>query len=162
MSLLWTLISQAWNGLLRHFRCLKSSAGNSLAVEKETGSIAPLQAKLCWVTLALPELKLQPKNQGVEKPDGLIVKNSCIKSDNPHFGALIIGAQCVKNQVAGPRAQPGRFQSLLSLQLIVSDPYCLKLISRQEWISLQNCCPSLSGSSKQTWIEVWKVRPQSV
>ncbi len=30
--LLWTLISQAWNGLLRHFQCLKSSAGNPLAV----------------------------------------------------------------------------------------------------------------------------------
>ena len=44
--LLWTLISQAWNGLLRHFQCLKSSAGNSLAVEKGPGSIAPLWAKL--------------------------------------------------------------------------------------------------------------------
>ena len=44
--LLWTLISQAWNGLLRHFQCLKSSAGNSLAVEKGPGSIAPLGAEL--------------------------------------------------------------------------------------------------------------------
>ena len=46
VSLLWTLISQAWNGLLRHFQCLKSSAGNSLAVEKGPGSIAPLWAEL--------------------------------------------------------------------------------------------------------------------
>ena len=46
MSLLWTLISQAWNGLLRHFQCLKSSAGNPLAVEKGPGSIAPLRAEL--------------------------------------------------------------------------------------------------------------------
>ena len=44
--LLWTLISQAWNGLLRHLQFLKSSAGNSLAVEKGPGSIAPLWAKL--------------------------------------------------------------------------------------------------------------------
>ena len=44
--LLWTLISQAWNGLLRHFQCLKSSAGNPLAVEKGPGSIAPLWAEL--------------------------------------------------------------------------------------------------------------------
>ena len=44
--LLWTLISQAWNGLLRHFQCLKSSAGNPLAVEKGPGSIAPLRAEL--------------------------------------------------------------------------------------------------------------------
>ena len=46
VSLLWTLISQAWNGLLRHFQCLKSSAGNPLAVEKGPGSIAPLRAEL--------------------------------------------------------------------------------------------------------------------
>ena len=46
MWLLWTLISQAWNGLLRHFQCLKSSAGNPLAVEKGPGSIAPLRAEL--------------------------------------------------------------------------------------------------------------------
>ena len=32
VSLLWTLISQAWNRLLRHFQCPKSSAGNPLAV----------------------------------------------------------------------------------------------------------------------------------
>ena len=44
--LLWTLISQAWNGLLRHFQCPKSSAGNSLAVEKGPGSFAPLWAEL--------------------------------------------------------------------------------------------------------------------
>ena len=46
VSLLWTLISQAWNGLLRHFQCLKSSAGNSLAVEKGPRSIAPQGAEL--------------------------------------------------------------------------------------------------------------------
>ena len=44
--LLWTLISQAWNGLLRHFQCPKSSAGNALAVEKGPGSFAPLRAEL--------------------------------------------------------------------------------------------------------------------
>ena len=44
--LLWTLISQAWNGLLRHFQCLKSSAGNPLAVEKGPRSIAPKGAEL--------------------------------------------------------------------------------------------------------------------
>ena len=48
VSLLWTLISQAWNGLLRHFQCLKSSAGNSLAVEKGPRSIAPQGAEL-WL-----------------------------------------------------------------------------------------------------------------
>merc|ERR1711911_388534 len=41
-----TLISQAWNGLLRHLQCLKSSAGNPLAVEKGPGSFAPLRAEL--------------------------------------------------------------------------------------------------------------------
>jgi len=43
------------------------------------------------VTSAPPEPKLQPKNPGVEKPEGFFVKNSCIvrKSDNPHFGALL-------------------------------------------------------------------------
>ena len=41
-----TRISQAWNGLLRHFQCLKSSAGNSLAVEKGPRSIAPQGAEL--------------------------------------------------------------------------------------------------------------------
>merc|ERR1711911_280469 len=41
-----TLISQAWNGLLRHFQCLKSSTGNPLPVEKGPGSIAPLRAEL--------------------------------------------------------------------------------------------------------------------
>ena len=46
VSLLWTFITQALNGLLRHFQCLKSSAGIPLAVEKGPQSIAPLQAKL--------------------------------------------------------------------------------------------------------------------
>ena len=46
VSLPWTLISQAWNGLMRHFQCLKSSAGNPLPVEKGPGSIAPLRAEL--------------------------------------------------------------------------------------------------------------------
>ena len=43
------------------------------------------------MTSAPPEPKLQPKNPGVEKPEGFFVKNSCIvrKSDNPHFGALL-------------------------------------------------------------------------
>merc|ERR1711911_199526 len=41
-----TLISQAWNGYLRHFQCLKSSAGNPLPVEKGPGSFAPLRAEL--------------------------------------------------------------------------------------------------------------------
>ena len=41
-----TCISQAWNGLLRHFQCLKSSAGNCLAVEKGPRSIAPQGAEL--------------------------------------------------------------------------------------------------------------------
>ena len=44
--LLWTLISQAWNGLLRHFQCLKSSAGHWLAIEKGPRSIAPQGAEL--------------------------------------------------------------------------------------------------------------------
>ena len=44
------------------------------------------------MTSAPPEPKLQPKNPGVEKPEGFFVKNSCIvrKSDNPHFGALLV------------------------------------------------------------------------
>ena len=46
VSLLWTLISHAWNGLSRHFQCLKSSAGSPLVVEKGPGSIAPLRAEL--------------------------------------------------------------------------------------------------------------------
>ena len=43
------------------------------------------------MTSAPPEPKLQPKNPGVEKPEGFFVKNSCIvrKSGNPHFGALL-------------------------------------------------------------------------
>ena len=43
------------------------------------------------MTSAPPEPKLQPKNPGVEKPEGFFVKNSCIvrKSVNPHFGALL-------------------------------------------------------------------------
>ena len=44
--LLCALISQAWNGLLRHFQCPKSSAGNPLPVEKGPGSIAHLRAEL--------------------------------------------------------------------------------------------------------------------
>ena len=44
--LLWALISQTWNGLLRHFQCPKSSAGNPVAVEKGPGSIAPLWGEL--------------------------------------------------------------------------------------------------------------------
>ena len=44
------------------------------------------------MTSAPPEPELQPKNPGVEKPEGFFVKNSCIvrKSDNPHFGALLL------------------------------------------------------------------------
>ena len=41
-----TRISQAWNGLLRHFQCLKSSAGHWLAIEKGPRSIAPHGAEL--------------------------------------------------------------------------------------------------------------------
>ena len=43
------------------------------------------------MTSAPPEPKLQPKNPGVEKPEGFFVKNSCIvrKSVIPHFGALL-------------------------------------------------------------------------
>ena len=39
-------ISQAWNGLLMHFQCLKSSAGHWLAIEKGPRSIAPQGAEL--------------------------------------------------------------------------------------------------------------------
>ena len=77
--LLWTLISQAWNGLLRHFQCPKSSAGNSLAVEKGPGSIAPLRAEL-W--------PFKEGNRQFYPKIGAIVANFVTTFSNAHISGL--------------------------------------------------------------------------